>query len=120
MSFDSKLKVFEGPYWNNLENELKNKILNTEFKIGSNDRMAYRLSGGVLENKISSFSASVMPGTVQLTPKGDLIVVMRDGQVTGGYPRILQLTENSQSLLSQFRTGKVISFEISEYDKSHQ
>jgi biotin-dependent carboxylase-like uncharacterized protein len=120
LSFDSKLKVFEGPYWNNLENELKNKILNTEFKIGSNDRMAYRLSGGVLENKISSFSASVMPGTVQLTPKGDLIVVMRDGQVTGGYPRILQLTENSQSLLSQFRTGKVISFEISEYDKSHQ
>ena len=79
--------------------------------------MAYRLSGGCLENKISSPSASVIPGTVQLTPKGELIIVMRDGQVSGGYPRILQLTENSQSILSQFKTGKVIKFKISEYDK---
>ena len=115
--FNGELEVFQGPYWNNLDNELKSKILNTEFEIGSNDRMAYRLSGVNIGNKISSLSASVMPGTVQLTPKGDLIIVMRDGQVTGGYPRILQLTENSQSVLSQFRTGKLISFKISEYDR---
>ena len=119
MSFNGKLKVFEGPYWNNLDNILKSKILNKEFKVGLNDRMAYRLAGADTMNKISSLSASVMPGTVQLTPKGDLIIVMRDGQVTGGYPRILQLTESSQSVLSQFSKGKLISFKISEYDRSH-
>ena len=117
LCFNGELHAFHGPYWNNLDNEIKSKILNMEFKIGSNDRMAYRLSGVDIRNKISSLSASVMPGTVQLTPQGDLIIVMRDGQVTGGYPRVLQLTENSQSILSQFRTGKLISFKISEYDR---
>jgi len=116
LKFDQKLKVFEGPYWKHLDNDLKKKILNTEFKIGSNDRMAYRLSGSMPQNKISSSSASVLPGTVQLTPNGDIIIVMRDGQVTGGYPRILQLTEKSQSHLSQFMTGKSINFKISEDD----
>ena len=117
LSFNKNLIAYRGPYWNNLNSELKLKILQTEFTIGSNDRMAYRLSGGCLENKISSPSTSVIPGTVQLTPKGELIIVMRDGQVSGGYPRILQLTENSQSILSQFKTGEVIKFTISEYDK---
>ena len=120
LSLNTNLKVFEGPYWDKLNNSLKNKILKTEFKIGSNDRMAYRLSGkGILVNKIVSYSASVIPGTVQLTPSGDLIIVMRDGQVTGGYPRILQLTEKSQSILSQISTGKIVSFEINEYDRFH-
>jgi allophanate hydrolase subunit 2 len=45
---------------------------------------------------------------------------MRDGQVSGGYPRVLQLTENSQSILSQFKTGKVIKFKLNEYNKSLQ
>ena len=42
-----------------------------------------------------------MPGTVQLTPQGKLIILMRDAQVTGGYPRIFQLTEQSINILSQ-------------------
>ncbi len=74
--------------------------------------MAYRLTGSLPKNKISTPSAPVLPGTVQLTPNGDLIIVMRDGQVTGGYPRILQLTEKSQSDLSQFTNGKLINFRI--------
>ncbi|MDG2371200.1 MAG: biotin-dependent carboxyltransferase family protein [Flavobacteriaceae bacterium] len=112
LRFDQQLEVFEGPYWKYLSNELKKIILNIEFKIGLNDRMAYRLTGSLPKNKISTPSAPVLPGTVQLTPNGDLIIVMRDGQVTGGYPRILQLTEKSQSDLSQFTNGKLINFRI--------
>lgn len=83
-----------------------------EIENNANNRMAYVLSGIDLKNKISLLSTSVMPGTVQLTPKGDLLVVMRDGQVTGGYPRILQVTEDSQSKISQFATGKLIRFKL--------
>ncbi len=112
LDFNQTIEVYKGPFWDKIENSLKNKILNSEFKIGSNNRMAYVLSGIDLKNKISLLSTSVMPGTVQLTPKGDLLVVMRDGQVTGGYPRILQVTEDSQSKISQFATGKLIRFKL--------
>jgi allophanate hydrolase subunit 2 len=36
-----------------------------------------------------------------LTPSGKLIFLMRDCQITGGYPRILQVSEKSINHLSQ-------------------
>ena len=76
--------------------------------------MAYRISGSGLQNKLSISSSSVLPGTVQITPDGDLIIVMRDGQITGGYPRILQLTDKAQYKLAQCYSGQLINFQINE------
>ena len=104
------LKVFQGPFWNNLDNKIKDLLINNQFKIGSNNRMGYRLSGNLPENNFKLHSSSVLPGTVQLTPKGDLIIAMRDGQVTGGYPRVFQLSNKAQSQLAQFSTGKTVRF----------
>ena len=56
----------------------------------------------------------VFPGTVQLTPGGKIIVLMRDAGVTGGYPRILQLTEEGQSILAQKKLGESIRFQLLE------
>jgi allophanate hydrolase subunit 2 len=53
-------------------------------------------------------TAPVYPGTVQLTSGGKLIILMRDAQVTGGYPRILQFPEDSLPLLSQKKPGQKI------------
>jgi allophanate hydrolase subunit 2 len=39
-----------------------------------------------------------------------LIILMNDGQVTGGYPRIFQLTDYSKDLLSQCAQGQKIKF----------
>ena len=119
MKLNNVLEVYQGPFWNKLDNQLKNKIEKSEYRIGSNNRMAYILTGIGLKNEISTHSRSVIPGTVQLTPNGELIIVMRDGQVTGGYPRILQLTENSQSKLAQLGTGKLITFKISVQNRFH-
>ena len=49
-----------------------------------------------LEERINNefnelISCPVYSGTVQLTPSGKLIVLMKDAQVTGGYHRILQI-----------------------------
>jgi allophanate hydrolase subunit 2 len=38
--------------------------------------------------------------------------LMRDGQVTGGYPRILQVDNISLNVLSQKRAGEKIKFEL--------
>ena len=118
--FDGFIDVFKGPDWEIISKPTKKKLINFPFKVGSNNRMAYRLSGLNIKNKLSITSSSILPGTVQLTPNGDLIVVMRDGQITGGYPRILQLTDKSQSELSQCFLGQTIIFKISEPDRLHQ
>ena len=119
-TFDGYIDVIRGPDWEMINNLTKNKLVDQEFVIGSNNRMAYILSGLNIKNRLSILSSSILPGTVQLSPNGDLIVVMRDGQITGGYPRILQLTEMSQSKLSQCFLGQKIVFKISEPDKLHQ
>jgi len=54
----------------------------------------------------------MIPGTVQLTPSGRLIILMRDCGVTGGYPRILQLTEMAINRLAQKSTKDSIQFKI--------
>jgi len=56
----------------------------------------------------------VLPGTVQLTPSGKLIVLMRDCQTTGGYPRILQLSEQGINTLAQKFTNDTIEFELKD------
>ena len=77
-----------------------------------NNRMAYQILP-VLKNSLESILTSpVLPGTVQLTPSGQLIILMRDCQTTGGYPRILQLTERSINILSQKTTNSVVKFSL--------
>jgi allophanate hydrolase subunit 2 len=80
----------------------------------NNSRMAYQLDG-VLLNKLEPIITSlVMPGTVQLTPSGKLIVLMRDCQATGGYPRVLQLSDMAINVMAQKKTGDVIQFNIKD------
>ena len=56
----------------------------------------------------------VFPGTVQLTPSGKMIILMRDAGVTGGYPRILHLSEDGQSQLAQKKVGDPIRYQLME------
>ena len=55
-------------------------------------------------------SSGVQPGTVQVTHDGQAIVLMRDGQTIGGYPRVLQCTVSSLDHLAQLRVGDAFAF----------
>ncbi|MDM0091616.1 MULTISPECIES: biotin-dependent carboxyltransferase family protein [unclassified Variovorax] len=54
------------------------------------NRMGSRLEGPVLARRRAGdmLSSGVVPGTVQVPPSGQPIVLMGDAQTTGGYPRI--------------------------------
>ena len=107
------LEVFAGPEFHLLSKENQEALLNISFSLSSRqNRMGFQLNEPVEHNLPEILSAPVFPGTVQLTPSGKLIVLMRDAQVTGGYPRILQLTEASISLLSQKRPGETVKFSM--------
>jgi len=41
------------------------------------------------------------------------MILMNDCQTTGGYPRILQLSENAMYILAQKKQGDTLSFLLS-------
>ena len=87
------LPCLKGPEFSKLNNEQQRKLF-TPFSISDhNNRVGYRLKESLENNLPSILTSAVLPGTVQLTPSGKCIILMQDCQVTGGYPRILQLSE---------------------------
>lgn len=108
---NSTLEVYRGPEFGQLTDRQLGKLFSNKFSIAKeNNRMAYQLNEGVEGSTGSMLTSATLPGTVQLTPSGKLIVLMRDGQTTGGYPRILQLSDRSISILAQKRSGDTIHF----------
>ncbi len=109
------LHVSKGPEYDLLSRQDLDRIMHDNFTVShQNSRMGYHLNEMLPPNPHSIITSGVMPGTVQLTPAGRLIILMRDCQTTGGYPRILQLSSRSVSLLAQKKMGDTIRFLLGE------
>ena len=106
------MDVFKGPEFDLLSMKVKNILFENEFTIRSNSRMAYNLDEKAQIGIKSIISSPVMPGSVQLTPSGKMIILHRDCQTIGGYPRILQLDTNSLNNLSQLKSNDKIKFSL--------
>jgi len=111
----NKIKVTPGPEYDRLDKSVKKQIFTHKFKLSpQSNRMAYKLisnsSVKLYANEI--ITSAVQAGTVQLTPAGELIVLMRDAQTTGGYARVLQLSENAINQLVQIPAGRTIYFNL--------
>lgn len=107
---NTNIAVYEGPEFDFLSKQQQEKLFDSTFSIGLNNRMAYQLEE-IIENTCPSIiTSAVLPGTVQLTPSGKLIILMKDCQTTGGYPRILQLDQKSIITLAQKHTGDAVKF----------
>ena len=72
--------------------------------------MGARLEGPRLSTKTNQLKQSVpvLPGFIQLPPSGQPIVVLKDGQTTGGYPRIGYIKTNQ--LEKVVGIGKSLTF----------
>lgn len=110
------VKVYKGPEFDLLTEEQKDLLFTSKFTISNvASRMAIQMSE-VMPNTIRSMlTSAVLPGTVQLTPFGKLIVLMRDCQTTGGYPRVLQLGEASINNIAQKRAEEHFFFKEIEF-----
>ena len=111
-NIENILNVSKGPEFNMLKKDSLDILFNKKFTIGVNNRMAYNLNEKLQVASKSIVSSPVLPGTVQLTPSGNIIVLHRDCQVSGGYGRILQLDEKSLNYLSQLKTGQIVKFKL--------
>ncbi|MGA8854968.1 MAG: biotin-dependent carboxyltransferase family protein [Christiangramia sp.] len=106
-----EVEVYPGPEFDHLSATQQDRLFNSEFKTDeSSNRMAVQMKEELENNLQPIITSPVMPGTVQLTPSGKIIILMRDCQTTGGYPRILQLSEKGIQVLSQKLPGEKIKF----------
>lgn len=107
------LELSKGPEFDLLNDRQLEEIFSKSFTVShDNNRMAYQIKETISPHEISMLTSATLPGTVQLTPAGKLIVLMKDGQTTGGYPRVLQLMDKAICILAQKRGGDIVSFKL--------
>lgn len=86
------------------------------------DRMGVRLSGRKLTRADGRelLSMAVAPGTVQVPPDGDPLVLMADAQTIGGYPQIAHVIAVDLPLIAQVRPGDAVRFVETSVDEAHR
>jgi biotin-dependent carboxylase-like uncharacterized protein len=108
-----EIDVYPGPEFDSLPPKMKELLFETQFTISNqSNRMGYRLNSTAELTASEIITSPVQPGTVQLTPSGQLVVLMRDAQTTGGYARIFQLTAKSINQFAQKRVGEEVIFAL--------
>lgn len=85
------------------------------------DRMGIRLEGPrlVRTSDLDVPSTTVTPGTVQVPPEGQPIVLMADAQTLGGYPQIAHVISVDLPLLAQLPPGAPVSFTGTTLAEAH-
>jgi antagonist of KipI len=86
------------------------------------DRMGIRLNGSVLARSVSRdlFSLPVAPGTVQVPPDGQPIVLLADAQTIGGYPQIAHVISVDLPLMAQVRPGDTVRFQFVTLEEARE
>lgn len=110
---DTTVEVISGPQQDFFTDEELEIFLSSTYTISiESDRMGYRLEGPRVKQKDSMvmISDATPVGAVQVPPSGKPIIVMRDAQTTGGYPKIAVLTTPDIPLVGQARPNDTIRF----------
>lgn len=118
----SPVVCLPGPEYGLLSASLLKQFTNQVFQVDpASNRMGYRLTPGLtLDQPLPTLlSSSVLPGTVQLTPSGRLIILLADAQTTGGYHRIAQIPSAQLDRLAQYKPGDAIHFSFSGISKTN-
>ena len=111
---NARVRVMDGPEMDWMEAPAKEGLWQQDFLISvQSGRMGLRLKAKPLspQNKTELVSTAVTKGTIQLTPDGQLIILMSDSQTTGGYPRIAQVAAVDLPILAQLKPGDSVRFE---------
>jgi len=107
------VRLLPGAHAEALDTPSRTALFGDRFRVSaSSDRMGYRLEGPELRlrERIEVLSEGVTFGTIQLPPGGAPIILMADGQTTGGYPRIAEVASVDLPLVAQLKPGDHVRF----------
>lgn len=111
----TSLRIVEGTHTSLLKLSRPERLSEIVFRVSAqSDRMGYRLSDHrlILQQHVEIFTAGAVPGTIQLPPDGNPILLMADCAPTGGYPRIGHVISADLPVAAQLRPGQLIRFEM--------
>jgi antagonist of KipI len=103
--------------------EFNPQWLQTDFEVHpQSDRMGIRLAGAPLVRAVATEleSTAVAPGTVQVPPDGQPIVLAADAQTIGGYPQLAHVISVDLPLLAQLRPGDRVRFAEVSLAEAHR
>jgi antagonist of KipI len=102
--------------------EFGNTLYSARFGVTArSNRMGIRLDGPKLVRASGDdlISTAVAPGTIQVPPDGNPIVLMADAQTLGGYPRVAHVASVDIPLLAQLAPGDGVRFRKTSLTEAH-
>jgi 5-oxoprolinase (ATP-hydrolysing) subunit C len=113
---EGPIRVIWGLHADRFDNATRQRFVAEGFVVSPQlDRMGVRLAdkSGVFAGAtiLSLVSDAVVPGDIQILGDGTPIVLMRDHQPTGGYPRIATVISADFDRFAQLRPGTEVKFE---------
>lgn len=122
---DITLRVLPGLHADLLGTKNWQSLFEDVFTISaSTDRMGVRLNDPLHRfahiEKLGLISDAVVPGDIQILGDGTPVILMRDHQPTGGYPRIATLIDKDLDRAAQLRPNSRIKFQSISLEKAHQ
>ena len=118
---DEPMRVVLGPQDDYFEPEAIRLLTSTPFEVTwQADRMGYCLEGAGLRHSrgFNIVSDGILPGSIQVPGNGRPIVLLRDAQTTGGYPKIATVVTADLGRLAQQRPTSSIRFRAVSPDEA--
>ena len=110
---DPFLRIVRGPEWDRFTSDAQTSLVATAFAVTpDSDRMGARLDGPSLNRTDTRdlLSEAVAPGTLQVPPNGQPILLLGDCQTIGGYPKIAHVITVDHPIAAQLWPGDVVRF----------
>jgi antagonist of KipI len=110
---ESVLRIVRVSDWECFEDRTHSVLTRESFAVSpASDRMGVRLEGVELKraDELDLVSEAVAPGTIQVPPNGDPILLLGDCQTIGGYPKIAHVITVDLPIAAQLRPGDWVRF----------
>jgi antagonist of KipI len=110
---DPTLRFIRGADWDRFNASTLERLTSEAFTVSpDSDRMGVRFESPELKRMETSdlISEAVVPGTIQVPPSGQPILLLGDCQTIGGYPKIAHVITVDLGIAAQLRAGDHVRF----------
>ncbi|GEA06962.1 allophanate hydrolase [Alteromonas sp. KUL42] len=115
---DKPISVIPGYQFEAFSRAAQQLFVSSRYTVSSSiDRMGYRLEGPGVSSTITAMrSEAIHTGAIQIPPDGQPIVMMRDRQTLGGYPKLGCVSPVDLNRLAQAVPGEHIHFTFQDHE----
>lgn len=106
------IQVIPAYQYNQFSRAARQHFTHQTFTVKATNRMGKKLLAKQPIDYVGHelFSEGIIPGAIQIPPDGNPIVLQKDAQSIGGYPKIGVIVEPHRSLLAQMPVGRELRF----------